>query len=181
MDGTIGDVQHLIMLGVLTAQSTDESAAFAPGDSHRLHVATLSPIRELAPEEPPPLPVRSPTTCPALRGRTGPLSQGRYVLGVRAGQLPNTEGEDERRGAIHVPGVSVLDEFFELAPQGRRDLDRGGGGFHRSAYQGPDRVGTSPELVVRSELFEVRLLLGREANTEEVGRGSFGSSGPHGV
>ena len=181
MDGTIRDVQHLIMLGVLTAQSTDESAAFAPGDPHRLHDATLPPIRELAPEEPPPLPIRSPTTGPALRGGPGPLTKGRYVLGVRAGELPDTEGEDERRSALHVPSVPVLDEFLELVPQGRWDLDRRGGCFHRSAHEGPDRVRTSPEFVVRSKLFEVRLLLGREADTEEVGRGSFGSSGPHGV
>ena len=100
---------------------------------------------------------------------------------MRTGKLPDAKGQDERSSAVHVPCISVLDELLELAPQRRRDLDRGGGGFPGSAQEGPDRVGARPEFVVRSELFEVRLLLGGEANTEEVGRESIGSSGPHGV
>ncbi len=181
MDGTVRDVQHLIMLGVLPAQSTDESAPFAPGDPHRFHDATFPPVRELAPEEPPSLPVRSPSTRAALPGRPSALTECPDVLGVRARQLPDPEGQDERDGAVEVPGVPLLDQVLELVPQGHRDLDRGGGRRHRRAYESPDRVGTRPEFVVGSELFEVRLLLGREANTEKVGRGSFGSSGPHAV
>ena len=103
------------------------------------------------------------------------------MLGVRAGELPDPEGQNERGGAVHVPGVSVLDEFLQLAPQCRWDLDRGEGSFHRPAHEGPNRIGARPEFVVRSELFEVRLFLSGEANAEKVGRGSLSSSGPHNV
>ena len=103
------------------------------------------------------------------------------MLGVRAGELPDPEREREHRRAVHVPGVSVLDELLEFVPERGRDLDRRARGLHRAAHEGPDRVGTCREFVVRSEFLEVRLLLGREANSEEVGRGSTSSSGPHGV
>jgi hypothetical protein len=58
VDGTVRDVQHLIMLSILSAQSADEPASFAPGYRHRFHVATLPRFRRLAPEEPPALAVR---------------------------------------------------------------------------------------------------------------------------
>ena len=100
---------------------------------------------------------------------------------MRAGKLTDPKGQDERDGAVQIPGISVLDELLELALQGRRDLDRGGGCFHRLTYEGPDRIGARPEFVVRSEPFEVRLFLGGEAHTEEMGRRSYGSSGSHSV
>jgi len=77
VDGTVRDVQHLIMLSVLAAQSADESAPFAPRDRHRLHVATLPQTRELAPEEPPSLAVGPSATLSAVLYRPGALAQGR--------------------------------------------------------------------------------------------------------
>ncbi len=77
MDGTVRDVQHLIMLGVLSAQSANETAPFAPGNRHRLHVATFPCFRELAPEEPPPLAVGPASSVPSLLHRPCAFAQGR--------------------------------------------------------------------------------------------------------
>jgi hypothetical protein len=48
------DMQHLIMLGVLTAQSANKPAPFAPGDPHLFHVATHPVSRTYGPRSPRP-------------------------------------------------------------------------------------------------------------------------------
>jgi hypothetical protein len=154
VDRTVGDVQDLIMLGVLSAQSADESTAFAPGDPHRLHVATLPRWRELTPEEPPTLPVHPAPAVPPPARRARMLAQRRNVFGVRASQLPDPEGQDERDRAPQIPGISVLDEFLELVPKRRWDLDRGRKGLHPAANERPHRVRPRREFVVRSEPLE---------------------------
>lgn len=82
MDWAERDVQHLIMLGVLTAQSADEPTPLAPRDPHRLHFANQPCVGDLSPEESPTLAIR-PTPVPAPFGR-GPcaLAQGRHPFGV---------------------------------------------------------------------------------------------------
>jgi hypothetical protein len=76
------DVQHLIMLGVLTAQSANKSAPFAPRDPHLFHVATLPYVRDLWPEESPSLAVR-PASVPSPIGRRPRVfAQGRHPFGV---------------------------------------------------------------------------------------------------
>lgn len=87
MDGTIGDVQHLIMLSILSAQSADESASFAPGNRHRFHVATLSRVRRLTPEEPPPLAVGPASSLSASLHRPSAFAQGGKVFRVGASEL----------------------------------------------------------------------------------------------
>ncbi len=75
MDGTERDVQHLIMLGVLTAQSADKSASLTPRyDTERFHFDTPIFPGDLALEE-------SPTLSVPPSARAGPL---RLVPGVLA-------------------------------------------------------------------------------------------------
>ena len=122
MDGTVGDVQHLIMLGVLSAQSADEPAPFAPGDPHRFHVATLPRFWGLTPKEPPSLAVRPSATLASLLHGPSAFAQGRKSLrvGPREFRQPEARGEGDR--PLQVPGVPVLDDLLELAPQRRRKL-----------------------------------------------------------
>ncbi len=179
MDGTVRNVQHLIMLGVLSAQSADEPAAFAPRDPHRLHVATLPQRGSLAPEEPPTLAVRPPSVRPPTVHRPCAIAQGRNVFGVRSGQLPDAQGEDERDRALQIVGISVLHELLEFPPKRRGQLDRGFGRRGRATNERPNRLGLRRELVLGSVPLEERLFLGRKAHSEKVGRGSWGLGGPH--
>jgi len=181
VDGTVRDVKHLIMLRVLSAQSADESAPLAPGDRHRFHVATLPRSQRLASKEPPTLPVRPSAPRPSLVRRPRVLAQGRHVLDVGASQLPDAQGQHEHHRAGHIVGISVLDQLLELISQGCGELGRRSARFGPSAHERTHRLGTVRELVVRSELLEERLLLSGETHAEKVGRGSIGSSGPHGV
>ena len=82
MDGTERDVQHLIMLSVLSAQSADEPAPFAPRNPHRFHVAILPQSRKLAPEEPPTLPCRPASTLASLVRRPRTIAQRRHMFRV---------------------------------------------------------------------------------------------------
>jgi hypothetical protein len=91
VDGTERDVQHLIMLRVLSAQSADKPAPFAPGDPHRFHVATRPRSRKLSPEEPPTLPVRPSPSLASLARRPCAIAQGGDVFGVGASQLPDAQ------------------------------------------------------------------------------------------
>lgn len=76
MDGAERDVEHLIMLGVLTAQSADESASLTPRyDAERFHFATPNFPGNLALEESPPLSVPPSTRAGPVRLVPGVLAQ----------------------------------------------------------------------------------------------------------
>ena len=78
MDGTERDVQHLIMLGVLTAQSADESASLTPRhDTERFHFATPIFPGDLALEESPTLSVPPAPRVGSVRLVPGVLAQRR--------------------------------------------------------------------------------------------------------
>ncbi len=179
MDGTIGHVQHLIMLSILPAQSTNEPAPFAPGDSHRLHIATLPRSRRLAPEEPPPLAVRPASSLSSFLHGPRVLAQGRKPFRVGASELRQPETGDEGDRTLDVPDVTVLDDLLELPPQGRWQLHRAGSGFTRDPHERPHRVRAGREPVVPLEAVEKRLLLGGEAHSEKSSRKSAGSGVPH--
>jgi hypothetical protein len=85
----------------------------------------------------------------------------------------------ERQRAVQVPSIAVLDDLLELVPQRGGELERLGRSLDRCPHERPDRFGTIPEFVVALVPVEERLLLGGESNSEKVGRGSTGSSGPH--
>jgi hypothetical protein len=82
VDGAERDMQHLIMLGVLTAQSADKPAPFAPRDPHRFHVATTLYLGDLRPEESPSLTVGLVPVPPPFGFRPRVLAQGRHPFGV---------------------------------------------------------------------------------------------------
>jgi len=120
MDWAERDVQHLIMLGVLTAQSTDKPAPLAPGDSHLFHVATLPTVGDLRPEESPPLAVR-PAPVPAPFGRRPrSIAQRRHPFGVGPCKLPEPESQDDRERAVQIPSVAVLDELLQFRAERSR-------------------------------------------------------------
>jgi hypothetical protein len=160
VDGTVRDVQHLIMLRVLSAQSADEPAPFAPGDSHRFHFATLPRFRRLAPEEPPPLAVRPLSSLSAILHRPRAFAQGRKALRVGPSELRQPKCDREGDRTLEISGVAVLDQLFELTLQGRWHRHRFRPGFARRSHEGSNRVGAGREPVVLSELVEERLLLG---------------------
>lgn len=179
MDGTVRHVQHLIMLSILPAQSANEPAPFAPGDSHRLHVATLPRSRRLAPEEPPPLAVRPTPSLSSFPHRPRVLAQRREPFRVGPSELRQSEAGDEGDRALDVSGVPVLDDFLELSPQGRWQLHRARLGFARGPHESSHRVGAGREPVGLLEAVEERLLFGGEAHSKESNRGSVGSGFPH--
>ena len=179
MDGTERDVQHLIMLGVLSAQSADEPAPFAPRDRHRLHVATLPRFRRLAPEEPPSLAVGPASPLSSILHRPGAFAQGRESLRVGPGELREPETGHEGDRALEVSGVSVLDDLLELPEQGRRHRHRPRLGLARGTHQRSNRIGAGRELVVPLEAVEKRLLLRGKAYSEKSGRGRVVSGVPH--
>src|SRR5208282_2693653 len=111
------DVQHLIMLGVLTAQSANESTPLAPGDTHLFHVATAPCVEDLWPEESPSLTVRSASVPPPFGGRPRAIAQGQHPFGVGPGKLPEPEGQDGRESAIQIPSIAVLDDLLQLRPE----------------------------------------------------------------
>ena len=179
MDGTIRHVQHLIMLSILPAQSANEPAPFAPGDSHRLHVAILPRSRRLAPEEPPPLAVRPTPSLSSFLHRPRVLAQRRESFRVGPSELRQSEAGDEGDRALDVSGVPVLDDFLELSPQGRWQFHRARLGFARGPHESSHRVGAGREPVGPLEAVEERLLFGGEAHSKESNRGSVGSGFPH--
>jgi hypothetical protein len=87
--------------------------------------------------------------------------------------------DDERERAVQISGVAVLHDLFELVPQGRGKLDRRGRRLDRRVHESSDRFRAVRQIVLATEPLEERLFLEREAHAEEVGRGSWGSSGPH--
>jgi len=181
VNGAVRDVQHLIMLGVLTAQSADESAPRAPRLPDRFHVATQPRVGNLSSEEVPPLAIRStPTLAPT--GRTPRVvAQGRQPFGVDSPDLAQPERQDERHRAVEISGVAVLDELLELVPKGRGHRHLRRAGFRRPADEGPHRFRTVREFVRESEPFEQGFFLERETNSEESARRRVGSRGPHAV
>ena len=179
MDGTIRDVQHLIMLSILAAQSADESASFAPGDRHRLHGATVPQPRRLAPEEPPPLAVRPSASLASVLHGPGSLPEGWKALRVGPGELHQPEARDEGDRPLEVSGIAVLDDLLELASQGRRQLHRPRERRARGSHERSHRVRAGREPVVSLEAVEKRLLFRSEAHSEKASRGSVGSSVPH--
>ena len=179
MDGTVRDMQHLIMLSILSAQSADEPAPFAPGDRHRFHVATHPRFRRLAPEEPPALAVGPSSTLAAILHRPSALAQGRKAFRVGTSELRQPEARHEGDRTLEVSGITVLDELLELPLKGRWHRHRPDRGFARGSNERPHRIGAGREPVIPLEAIEERLFLKREANSKESSRGSFGSGVPH--
>jgi len=179
VDGTVRDVQHLIMLSILSAQSADEPAPFAPGNRHRFHVATLPRVRKLAPEEPPSLAVRPAATLSSVLHRTCAFAQGRQAFRVGPSELREPETGNEGDRTLEVAGVSVLDKLLELPLQGRWHRHRSRLGFARGPDEQSHRVGAGREPMVPLEAVEERLLLGRQAHSEKSSRGSVDSGVPH--
>jgi len=87
VDGTERNVEHFIMLRVLSTQSANKSAPFAPGDAHRFHFATQPIFRELALEEPPTLAVRPTTTRTTVANGARVLPHRGQPLGVGPDQF----------------------------------------------------------------------------------------------
>ncbi len=160
MDGTVRDVQHLIMLSILSAQSADEPAPLAPGDRHRFHVATLPRFRRLAPEEPPTLPVRPPSPLSSVLHVPCAFAQGGKAFRVGPSELRQSETRHEGDRAFEVSGVSVLDKLLELPVQGRWHRHRPSLGFARGPNERSHRVGAGRESVVPLEAVEKRRFLG---------------------
>jgi hypothetical protein len=181
MDGTVRYVQHLIMLGVLSAQSANEPAPRAPSLPYCLHFATQPLCEGLAPEEPPTLAIR-PSSALASAGRGARvLAQRRQPFRVDPSELPEPKGQDKCHRTVEIPGVAVLDDLLEFVPQRRRNADVRGACIRGPAHQRPHRFRAIAEIVRRSELFEERLFFQGEAHTKKTGRGSVGSSSSHGV
>jgi hypothetical protein len=179
--GTIRNVQHLIMLGVLTAQSADEPAPRAPRLPYCLHFATQPQSEGLAPEEPPTLAIRPSPTLASSGGRACVVAHRCEPFAVDPPDLPQPEGQEQRHRAVEIPSVAVLDELFEFVPQSRGNAHVRRASIRRSAYQRPDRFGAIREFVRRSELFEERLFFQGEAHSEKTSRGSVGPSSSHDV
>ena len=179
MDGTVRDVQHLIMLRVLSAQSADEPAPLAPGDRHRFHVATHPRFRRLAPEEPPPLAVRPLSSLSAILHRPRAFAQRGKALRMGPSELREPETGREGHRTLEVSGVAVLDQLFELSLESRWHRHRFRSGFARRSHEGAHRVGAGREPVVPPKAVEKRLFLGGEAYSEKSSRGGVGSGVPH--
>jgi hypothetical protein len=174
-------MQHLIMLGVLSAQSADEPTPRAPRLPYRLHFATQPRVEGLAPEEPSTLAIRSSPTLAASGRGARVLAQRRQPFRVDPPDLPQSERQDQRHRAVEIPGISVLDELLEFVTQRSRNADVGRASLRRPTHQRPDRFGAIREFVLRSEPFEERLFFQGEAHAEKSSRGSVGSSGSHAV
>ncbi len=181
MYGTERDVQHLIMLGVLSAQSANESTPLAPRLPYCLHVATQPRVEGLAPEEPPTLAIRPSTSLPPPGRGARVLAQRRQPFRVDPPDLPEPKGQDQRHRAVEILGISVLDQLLEFVPQRRRNADIVGTSIRRPAHQRPDRFRAIGEFVRRPELFEERLFFQGEAHAEKSSRGSVGPSSSHDV
>ena len=160
MDGTVRDVQHLIMLGVLSAQSADEPAPFAPSNRHRLHVATFPFFRELAPEEPPPLSVGPSSSVSSFLHRPCAFAQSRKSLRVGSSELRQSETGHQGDRTVEVSGVAVLDQLFEFPEQSRWHRHRPRLGFARGPDERSHRIGAGREPAVPLKAVEERLLLG---------------------
>jgi hypothetical protein len=169
------------MLRVLTAQSANEAASFAPGDAHRSYGCCHPLSRGLAPEEPPPLPIRPSSALAPVARRARVVPQRRHAFGVSPGQLHDPRVDGERERAVKIRGVSFLDQLLEFAPQGRREFGAGRPFFHGLPDEGAHRVGAVRELASLTVLVEQALFLGRQAHSEETSRGSVGPGVPHGV
>lgn len=81
MDRTVRDAEHLIMLGVLTAQSANESAPVVPRHPDRFH-GLFSRVRSIA----------RATSGPHLRPAAGPVDAQRVSARHRATQGPVLRG-----------------------------------------------------------------------------------------
>ncbi len=181
MDWAERDVQHLIMLGVLTAQSANKSTPLAPRNPHRLHFANQPCVRDLSPEESPTLAVRPASVPPPLGGRPRSLAQCRHPFDVGPCKLPEPKIQDDRDGAVQIPSIAVLDDLFQFRAQSRGELDRSSGDTARASDERPHRLRAVRQVVRGSELFEERLFLNAKAHTEKVRCGSCGPSIPHGL
>jgi hypothetical protein len=137
MDWAERDVQHLIMLGVLTAQSANKSTPLAPRNPHRLHFANQPCVGDLAPEESPTLAVRSASVPTSFGGRPRALAQRRHPFDVGPGKLPEPEIQDDRQSAVQIPSIAVLDDLLQFRAQSRGELDRGRGGTARASDEAP--------------------------------------------
>jgi hypothetical protein len=179
MDWAERDVQHLIMLGVLTAQSADEPAPLAPRNPHRLHFANQPCVEDLAPEESPSLAVRPASVPPPLGRRPRSIAQRRHPFGVGPRKLPEPDVQDDGNRAVQVSSIAVLDDLLQFRSEGGREFDRVDGSTARAPDQRPYRIRAVRKFVRCSELFEERLFLSAEAHAEKVGRGSCGPSIPH--
>ena len=142
------------MLRVLTAQAADEAAAFTPGNPYRADRGCHPSSRGLAPEEPPPLPVRSSSVLTPFGRRARVGSQRGQSLGVGPGQLDDPRVDGERERAVEVRGVSLFDQFLELVPQRRGELGDGRPLEGRLPDEGADRVRAGRELSPLTELVE---------------------------
>jgi hypothetical protein len=139
MDWAERDVQHLIMLGVLTAQSANKSTPLAPRNPHRLHFANQPCVGDLLPEESPTLAVR-PAPVPSPLGRRAcAFAQRRHPFRVGPCELPDPEIQDDRDRAVQIAGVAVLDDFFQFRTQSGRKFDRSRGDTARASDEPPHR------------------------------------------
>jgi hypothetical protein len=169
------------MLRVLTAQSADEATSFAPGDAHRSYGCCHPLSRGLAPEEPPSLPIRSLSSVAPLARRARVVPQRRHAFGVGPGQLHDPRVDGERERAVVVSGIPFFDQLLELVAQRRWEIPLRRPRVGGLSNEGAHRLRAARELTALAELLEKGPFLGRQAYSEESGRGSFGPSGSHGV
>ena len=111
------------MLGVLSAQSADESASFGPRDRPQCYHCCNQPWGALAPEEPPSFAVG--TASPILSRRVVPSSISKLGQRLRVQSRERLEpGRHERReGACYIRGPAILDDRFEFRAHLQRNFD----------------------------------------------------------
>jgi len=118
------------MLGILSAQPTDESTSFGPGDPQLLG-CLHSHHRGLAIEELAPLPVGSASSF----GPTGRLArrpaQCRESLTVETAQLLEPQRRDEGHRLVERSGPSVLHDIFQSSLQAHGEFQRRSGRVNR--------------------------------------------------
>jgi len=159
------------MLGVLTAQSANEPAPFAPTDPHGVHGAPFSPTRKLAPEELPTLSIHTPSPVAAFAQLAGVATELGEPVAVRGDELPEPHLERVLQRAGDRREVPVLDELLELAKSAGGDLH--GGRRNRSGLpqEASNGFRAGGQFSVGPVLLESGFLLGAEADPEESARG----------
>ncbi len=177
MDGAVGDVQHLIMLRVLSAQSADQSAPFAPRNPHRFHLGSIP--CGLSTKEAAALPIRTLSDRTSLRAGPGLSAQGRQSLRVDPAEFRKPEGECQHQGTRPVCGVPVLHDLVELGLEGDRQRTDRRWALQSFGHQLTHHFRAAGQMAALLELTQRLQFLGGESNPEEPTRRGLSQGGSH--
>jgi len=122
------------MLGILSAQPTDEPTSFGPGDPQLLG-CLHSHLRGLAIEELAPLPV-GPASSFGSAGRLASRpAECRESLTVETAQLLEPQRCDEGHRLVERSGPAVLYDIFQSPVQAHGEFQRRSGRVDRLPYE----------------------------------------------